>query len=1672
MKTFLKIVLVVLTFTALVIFGVQTSGASEIEYTVSADGGEYVLSYYVDGTLVPAYRSASLSDVVTYVEESGTGACKMTFLDVSAKENISFTRGSFTLIGRLKLSGGAITVSSGDVTLTGVEIELSEDSRIRVKNGKITVNSGTEIVSDGCAIVLDRTSKAEFVMRGGIIRVNSESSAIKLTSGSADILGGKIENSIGACIENSSTLILSGIPELESKTYDIITDKPIILNGEKGSFKGNTSVKYLKEFSEGSIECVFYEACDALSGIELYDVNGNRCPIKFFESFSEIEEENFGAVYLPFLVRYIVRGEVIHTEEVLSGCCAPERDIPRTDGYKGVGWSVDGEDEVIYDFNENVNKSIDLHAVYRLLPPSFQISSMSFSYDGREHKLQFDSVSHPLGESGVFNYLWYKDGESLGISSDCVSIKNVSDSGEYSCRLTFTYGSESVFVMTSSVEVYVQKKTVDIPEILPKEYNGEAQRPDVFSSTAFTVSDTVGTHVGTYPLILTLSDPENYVFSGVDGETVALDFVIVRARNFFTEGLSVSDVYEGNTPSPTALARFGSVTYKYSSEEDGVYTDSAPTLPGIYYVIAESYETENYFGVKSAPVPFSVIREEVVGISIFRNPDKCDYTAFDSFLPDGLILSVTYNSGRVAQIKDGAQGLLFLDSEVLLAQKKSVTAVYGGSSVAIPIRVEKKEYDLSGVSFSDVTAVYNGSSQSITYIGALPTGLDGIPLAARVIGCGENAGTYKIILEFASESPNYRVPESREATLTVQPYMADAVWSGLSFVYDSEVKCPSAYYTDIYGRKITLEVNGGKSRAGRYTAVAVSSDPNYVLRCDSAEYVIEKADYSFEGVFWTSSEFVYDGEEKSVFVFGLPEGVEVIGYSDNKAIFAGSYTAKATLLYDTENYNPPPSVYYSWSIEKAEYEIGGYSFHDNAAVYNGEIHYPIFKGNMPAGIDGSVPKYTFERGAVHVSEGRVLVKIDFFTESKNYNPPKTLFAYVEILPMEISVLWENTEFIYSTATCRPSAYSELSEIAVLGGAVDAGEYTALAISKNSDYKVINGECKYVIKKAPNLWIKELSVPNIFAGAVPMPKARAHAGEVYYLYYSDSELLNKIEIPKGVGRYYVVAVSPGDRNYGEIKSEPAVFEIKEVVPISLFVSLNKTDYSAFEKIGGGDISAHFLNNDGSITYIASDALAFDYGTADSLRAGNFSVTVSCGAFSKEIALSVSKADYDLSLVKWSEKSFIYDGEEKVIQLLGLPSGIEIIGYIGSGGKDVGEYSIEAVIEYDRENYNTPVIPLGFFKIEKRTVALPTLSDVVYCGSENAPEIEENEIWKAVITKGVGVGKYPVRLTLKDSKNYVFENGGDTAEIHYEILPMKLTVVLSDVNKFLFEEISFPKWEITDGEIFSGDDIMLEFFFDNGEVYAKGQNPNYELTVVKGKIHETGRLSEDGVLVLFLILFFFFLLLTFVFLFFFRRDVLIRFTAKIKYRFSKTKLEPYRVGVKKIEDISSKNSSAEGFIIREISDGENQNSADNTETAESDYSDISLISDMEGVLSVDTERADALISDSLAKDLVRRDVITVYTDGKSKRVINVDTISDNFSSGDTVDVNKLKEMSLVPYDTAYIKVLARGMIDKPLRVYANDFSLAAVKMIALTGGEAIKVITLPKKKKEVGETGGKE
>ena len=106
------------------------------------------------------------------------------------------------------------------------------------------------------------------------------------------------------------------------------------------------------------------------------------------------------------------------------------------------------------------------------------------------------------------------------------------------------------------------------------------------------------------------------------------------------------------------------------------------------------------------------------------------------------------------------------------------------------------------------------------------------------------------------------------------------------------------------------------------------------------------------------------------------------------------------------------------------------------------------------------------------------------------------------------------------------------------------------------------------------------------------------------------------------------------------------------------------------------------------------------------------------------------------------------------------------------------------------------------------------------------------------------------------------------------------------------------------------------------------------------------------------------------------------------------------------------------------------------------------------SISVAKADELMSDEKAESAIEEDIIHHHREGK-KEIINIDTLSQNYNDGDTVDLDSLIEKKLVPAKTGYVKVLARGVLDKRLIVDLDDFSLQAVKMIVLLGGHAKKI-----------------
>ena len=1654
MKTFSKIGLIILFLLCTMLLSVKadaaelSSATSGESYFVTEKYGFYEVYKSSDTDTEPTYKTDKLGEGITFITSQSDSAVIL-FGAVTSDEPLVFDSGTYTLKGKLAFSGSnGILIDNASVSFIGADVSFV-DGALRLKRGAVLLEE-SNISSQKTAIKMDYSSQSELRMESGSVTSSSTSEAFLLNYGTARISGGSIKNTVGVAIATSATLILSDSPQICGVDADVYATSPITLSDGGKSFLETVRVKFAREFEKGRASIVAYDAsCENENNLILLDTLGREISVKYYDTLSGVSERNFLTAYIPFEVSFGA-GFDGESQYYLYG----ERvSLPSADnraGYEFLGWKIGGYEGELYEENLPISEDLILFASYRLKAPQFSFLSMSFTYDAEEHFLSLCDLSHPLLAEGVMTYKWYKDGEELSLYGDKIPIKNVLDSGKYKCLFTFSHKSDVVSVETPEISVDVYKQKIDLPTVESVEYNGEVRHPEIYSVSLYNVEYDAPRDAGIYPIILTLKDAENYGFGEELKGCETAYFEITKAVNFWIESPTCKDVYSWQAPMPYATSKFGTVKFLYSEAIDGIYSETSPVGVGKHYVKALVEGTENYTALSSDSIEFQVLIDSVESIHIVTDANKRSYTAFESFSADGLSVVAAYVSGKEVPLNFDELSISYSRGTSFLYGDSFVKISYSDKSIAYPVTVTKAEYDLSGISFSDCSYEYSGKSILPEFYGYLPVGTDGIQLTASVIGGGTAAGIYGIELRFHTESENYLIPEKMTATLTVTKREVDVVWTSLNFVYDGNVKVPSAYYTDVFGREIFLSVGGGRSYAGSYEAEVTIGDSNYMAKNPRVQFFIAKADYDLSSFFWSGEKLIYNGEEQRITLSGLPNGVSVVGYSDNRATNVGKYLAGVTLSYDESNYNSPEVSSYEWEILAAEYDESGFYFEDGIYVYDGDEHFPVFFGAMPKGFDGISPSFTYSKGAVNVIEGRVSVLIEFSTESKNYVAPKSREYFVEITPKGINVLWSGVSFIYSDSLFAPSAVADECEIAVIGAKSIAGKHIATAKTLDANYFVVNAEREFEILKAENYWITPPTICSVYESGALAPCGAAAFGETSYVYSTDK--INLINTPVSAGIYYFKAMSDGDENHNFISSDWITVEIIAVSAEGISVEMLKTSFLTLEKLSDSDVNIYVSYNDSSTEKLLLSEINVEYQSGEAFSFSDTSVTFSYLGFLVSAGITVYKRDYDLSAIFWEGTRGVFDGKEKNATLRGLPEGVMVVSYFGNGVINAGTYLISATVSYDEKNYNPPAIPNAVMTIERQVVIIPEIKSKEYSASLLLPDIEASELYSYEFSGAKDSGNYTLNFKLTDSKNYCFEGNLDTVDKSFEITKRKLVVKISDVERYLGGKYSDPSFEIISGEIIKGENIIPIYEIEKDGVFAKFYSQNYDIEVIKGEVYGNERLSpEDTRIILFIFI-----------------TVALAFIVIIIILCYRKRIVAYYHGVfikseNFIPSAPLEDNSHEGNETVECYE-------ENTgfRETECEFVDTEEPSDIEEELSIEPEStmidavyADSVITDSLAKSLIRKDVV-VETEGRRREIINVDTLSRSFSSGERVDINLLKGKSLVPYDVAYIKVLARGIIDKPLDVYANDFSLSAVKMIALAGGKSVKVTTSTKNK----------
>ena len=104
-------------------------------------------------------------------------------------------------------------------------------------------------------------------------------------------------------------------------------------------------------------------------------------------------------------------------------------------------------------------------------------------------------------------------------------------------------------------------------------------------------------------------------------------------------------------------------------------------------------------------------------------------------------------------------------------------------------------------------------------------------------------------------------------------------------------------------------------------------------------------------------------------------------------------------------------------------------------------------------------------------------------------------------------------------------------------------------------------------------------------------------------------------------------------------------------------------------------------------------------------------------------------------------------------------------------------------------------------------------------------------------------------------------------------------------------------------------------------------------------------------------------------------------------------------------------------------------------------------------VQAAEVNELLQDDIAQALI--EVSDEISDKTKCEIINVDILSRYFENDERVTLEEIKKrVPKFPKNATYIKVLARGALDKRLTVVADAYSIEAAKMILLTGGNPIR------------------
>lgn len=606
---------------------------------------------------------------------------------------------------------------------------------------------------------------------------------------------------------------------------------------------------------------------------------------------------------------------------------------------------------------------------------------------------------------------------------------------------------------------------------------------------------------GRYQARVNLPADENH-----EGSTIlTYEFTITQAVNAWKVPLSISDwTFNGEAQTPSAVADFGTVTYSYSSEENGAYTETVPSQSGTWYVKAEVSGTSNYSSLE-AKKQFTI---EKADSSIVINED----------------VSSVYTGEAV----------------------KEPACTKTGTSNEIAYTWEKQQEDGTWSVISEAPKdcgtyrVKASASADANYKKAVSE--------YRTFTISQAANTWKTPLSI-SDWTYGKTP--------VQP-SASSAYGTVTYTYSN--LADGVFTETVPNNAGTYFVKASVAGTENYTALTATASFE-IKKADSSITIDTVMDQTYTGKTVTEFETTRAGSSGNVnFTWKKQSGSDWI-VLDEAPAGAGVYQVTAHLDGD-DNHNGADSSTLTFTITKAVNEwkstpsISGWVYGEKAAEPAGSGAFGTIRYTYSSEEHGTYTEVKPEHA------GTWYMKADI-TETNDYSGLSMTTTFTIAKAESSIVITESIGRAYTgeavkeptvTRTGSDEAISFVWEEhkndtwSVLSQApINAGVYRVKAqTAGNTDYKeTVSAYSEFEITQALNTWTSELSITGwTYGDTANAPQSSADFGTIVYTYSDEKNGTYTETIPADAGTWYVKAAIEETSNYTGLTTSPETFVIEK------------------------------------------------------------------------------------------------------------------------------------------------------------------------------------------------------------------------------------------------------------------------------------------------------------------------------------------------------------------------------------------------------------------------------------------------------------------------------------------------------------------------------------------------